>query len=87
MKRSLYAALAAMVICIPVASFAAQSSDPQHGSDQTINTTSKEAQRGSSATNAQKSTNVSGYGGSLNGSSETSSFRPFGRTRTLYSHH
>jgi hypothetical protein len=87
MKQLLYAALAAMVICIPVTSFATQASGPQHGSDQTINPTSKEAPRGNSATNAQTTANASGYGGSPNESSETSSLRPFGQTRALYSHH
>ena len=87
MKQFLYAGLAAMVICIPVASFAAKASGLHHGSDQTINTPFKEAPRGGSTTNVQQAPNASGYGGSPDGSSETSSFRSFGQTRARYSHH
>ena len=87
MKQLLRVALTTMVICVPITSFAAQASGPQHSPDQTTDATSKEAPRGDSATNAQTPANASGYGGSLNESTETSSFRPSSQTRALYSHH
>ena len=87
MKQLLRAVLAAMVIGIPVASFAAQAGEPQHWPYQTSDANSKEAPRGDSATNTQTAANAAGYGGSLIGSSESSSFARPGQNRALYAHH